>query len=130
LIALFDPPADNPKAGSNIKDSEPDSFAPDEKFRPLGFSDSGHVVGEVVFAGYGLSVPENNGQPRYNSYDGLDVKDKIVLILRYVPESVDPKRRAHLNRYAGLRYKVMMARERGAKGVLVVDGPTSPRSEG
>src|SRR4030095_2980891 len=83
---------------------------------------------EVVFAGYGLSVPESNGQPRYNSYDGLDVKDKVVLLLRYVPEGVDPKRRAHLNRYAGLRYKVMMARERGAKGVLVVTGPNSPNA--
>jgi hypothetical protein len=80
----------------------------------------------VVFAGYGLSVPDGNGQQRYNSYDGLDVKDKVVLLLRYVPEGVDAQRRAHLNRYAGLRYKVMMARERGAKGVLVVTGPNSP----
>lgn len=106
--------------------SEPKSFALDKNFRPLAFTENGEVEGEVVFAGYGLSVPEGNGQQRYNSYDGLDVKDKVVLLLRYVPEGVDAKRRAHLNRYAGLRYKVMMARERGAKGVLVVTGPNSP----
>ena len=35
-------------------------------------------------------------------------------------------RRAQLNRYSGLRYKAMMARERGAKAVLVVTGPNSP----
>ena len=67
------------------------------------------------------------GAARYNSYEGLDVKDKIVLILRYVPEGVEPARRAQLNRYAGLRYKAMMARERGAKAVLVVTGPNSPQ---
>ena len=87
----------------------------------IAFSDSGEAEGEVVFAGYGLSVPDG-ASARYNSYEGLDVKDKIVLVLRYVPEGVDAPRRAHLNRYAGLRYKVMMARERGAKAVLVVIG--------
>ena len=30
----------------------------DADFRPLAFSDSGEAEGEVVFAGYGLSVPE------------------------------------------------------------------------
>ncbi|MGV3531312.1 MAG: M28 family peptidase [Chthoniobacteraceae bacterium] len=100
----------------------------DHDFRPLSFSESAGAEGEVVFAGYGLSVPEGNGGLRYNSYDGLDVKDKIVLILRYVPEAVDPQRRAQLNRYAGLRYKAMLARERGAKAVLFVTGPSSPHA--
>src|SRR6266511_550761 len=45
---------------------------------------------------------------------GLDVKGKIVLILRYVPENVEPARRSQLNRYAGLRYQDMLARERAA----------------
>ncbi|MGZ5021966.1 MAG: M28 family peptidase, partial [Chthoniobacterales bacterium] len=49
-------------------------------------------------------------------------------LLRYVPEGVDPMRRAHLNRYASLRYKTMLARERGAKAVLIVTGPNSPKS--
>jgi Tol biopolymer transport system component len=102
------------------------AFALEKDFRPLAFSENGDVEGEVVFAGYGLSVPEDGKNTRYNSYDGLDVKDKIVLLFRYVPESVEPARRAQLNRYAGLRYKAMMARERGAKGVLVVSGPNSP----
>jgi Tol biopolymer transport system component len=98
----------------------------DQDFRPLAFSESGSADGEVVFAGYGLSVPEDAKNTRYNSYEGLDVKDKIVLFFRYVPEGVEQSRRAQLNRYAGLRYKAMMARERGAKAVLVVTGPNSP----
>ena len=104
------------------------AFALDKDFRPLAFSEDGSAEGEVVFAGYGLSVPEDAKNARYNSYDNLDVKDKIVLFFRYVPESVEAPRRAQLNRYAGLRYKAMMARERGAKAVLVVTGPNSPNS--
>jgi Tol biopolymer transport system component len=99
----------------------------DTDFRPLAFSENGEGSGDVVFAGYGLVVP-GEGAARYDSYSGLDVKDKIVLLLRYVPEGVDPTRRAQLNRYSGLRYKAMLARERGAKGVLVVTGPNSPNA--
>ena len=99
----------------------------DQDFRPLPFSESGEVSGEVVFAGYGLVAPSDHGA-RYDSYAGLDVKGKIVLILRYVPENVEPARRAQLNRYAGLRYKAMLARERGAKAVLVATGPNSPHA--
>jgi Tol biopolymer transport system component len=99
----------------------------DSEFRPLAFSENGEANGDVVFAGYGLVVP-GEGAARYDSYTGLDVKDKIVLILRYVPEGVDTARRAQLNRYSGLRYKAMLARERGAKGVLVVTGPNSPNA--
>jgi Tol biopolymer transport system component len=96
-------------------------------FRPLPFSESGDVNGEVVFAGYGLVAPGEGGA-RYDSYAGLEVKNKIVLILRYVPENVEAARRAQLNRYAGLRYKAMIARERGAKAVLVATGPNSPHA--
>src|SRR6476469_4762592 len=99
----------------------------DADFRPLAFSENGEAESDVVFAGYGLVVP-GEGAARYDSYAGLDVKDKIVLLLRYVPEGVDPARRAQLNRYSGLRYKAMLARERGAKGVLVVTGPNSPNA--
>jgi hypothetical protein len=94
----------------------------DADFRPLGFTENGESKGEVVFAGYGLVVPGEAGA-RYDSYAGLDVKDKIVLVFRYVPEGVDAARRAQLNRYSGLRYKAMLARERGAKGMLVVTDP-------
>jgi Tol biopolymer transport system component len=116
------------KSKLEVIGATPAAQALDKDFRPLAFSDNGEAEGEVVFAGYGLSVPEGTGQQRYNSYEGLDVKDKIVLILRYVPEDVEPARRAHLNRYSGLRYKAMMARERGAKAVLIVTGPGSPNA--
>jgi Tol biopolymer transport system component len=106
-------------------DGAPQSFSPETDFRPLSFTENNAMEGEVVFAGYGLSVPGRTGEA-YDSYAGLDVTNKIVLVLRYVPEGVDQKRRAELNRYAGLRYKAMLARSHGAKALLVVTGPNSP----
>ena len=93
----------------------------------LSFSDNGEVSGSVVFAGYGIVVPESQGFG-YDSYQGLDVKDKIVVVLRYFPEDADQKTRAIVARYADLRYKAQAARQRGAKGMIVVTGPRSPNA--
>jgi hypothetical protein len=95
--------------------------------RALSFSDNGDVTGPVVFAGYGIVVPETQDFG-YDSYATLDVKDKIVLVLRYFPEDTDPKTRGILARYADLRYKAMQARQHGAKAVMVVTGPRSPNA--
>ncbi len=105
----------------------PAPLALDKDFRPLAFTANGTAEGEVVFAGYGLSVPGKLAEG-YDSYAGLDVSNKVVLVLRYVPEEADAKRRQELNRYAGLRYKALIARNRGAKALLVVTGPTSPNA--
>ena len=102
-------------------------FSVERDFQPLSFSRNGVVEGELVFVGYGLTVPGELGEG-YDAYAGLDVKDKIVVALRYVPEGVEPERRQQLNRYAGLRYKAMQAREQGAKAFLVVAGPNSPNA--
>jgi len=99
----------------------------DEPARALSFSDNGEVTAPVVFAGYGLVVPETQDFG-YDSYAKLDVKDKIVLVLRYFPEDADQKTRGILARYSDLRYKAMAARQRGAKAMLVVTGPRSPNA--
>ena len=93
----------------------------------MSFSDNGSTSGAVVFAGYGIVVPDSQGFG-YDSYQGLDVKDKIVVVLRYFPEDADQKTRAILARYADLRYKAQAARQRGAKGLVVVTGPRSPNA--
>lgn len=105
----------------------PVKFEVEKDFRPLSFTANGEVEGESVFAGYGLAMPGKPGEG-YDSYAGLNVSNKIVLVLRYVPEEVEPKRRQELNRYAGLRYKAMIAREHGAKAALFVTGPNSPNA--
>jgi Peptidase family M28/PA domain/PDZ domain len=95
--------------------------------RALSFSDNAEVTGQVVFAGYGIVVPESQNFG-YDSYTTLDVKDKIVLVLRYFPEDADQKTRGILARYADLRYKALAARQHGATAMLVVTGPRSPNA--
>jgi Tol biopolymer transport system component len=106
--------------------TEPIAFTPGEEFLPLPISDEGTTSGLVAFAGYGLVVPGPGGELQYDSYGELDVRGRVVVILRYVPEGVSPEQRQVFNRYAGLRYKAMQARERGAAGLIVVSGPNSP----
>jgi Tol biopolymer transport system component len=103
------------------------AFESGRDFLPLAFTANGEVEGEVVFAGYGLSIPDTSTRG-YNSYEGLDVSNKVVMVLRYVPEEVDTQRRQQLNMHAGLRYKAMLARQRGARAILVVTGPNSPNA--
>ena len=116
-----------PETKLAVKSNGSRQFEVEKDFVPLSFSSNGRAEGEVVFAGYGLSVPGKLGEG-YDSYAGLDVTNKIVMVLRYVPEDVAPARRQELNRYAALRYKAMIARERGAKAILVVSGPNSPNA--
>lgn len=99
----------------------------EDSVRALSFSDTSEVAGDVVFAGYGLVVPASQDYA-YDSYATLDVTDKIVLVLRYVPEEVDQETRAILGRFSGLRHKAMAARQNGAKAILFVSGPNSPNA--
>jgi Tol biopolymer transport system component len=102
----------------------------DIDWRPLGFSRTGEF-GEapVVFAGYGISAPRSDGNEPYDSFANLDVKDKWVLVFRFLPEEVAGETRQHLSRFSNLRYKAMAARERGALGLIVVSGPRSKAKE-
>jgi hypothetical protein len=110
--------------GSSIAIRGGGAPAPDGQpiVRALSFSDNGDVEAPIVFAGYGIVVPDGQGFP-YDSYATLDVKDKIVLVLRYFPEEAEQKTKQVLSRYADLRYKAMAARQHGAKGLIVVTGP-------
>lgn len=84
-----------------------------EDFLPLSFSSEGKVKGEVVFAGWGIE------DSTYSDYDGLDVKGKIVLLFRYSKE--DSLHR--FERFADIPTKLRIAREKGAKGVILVNPP-------
>jgi len=108
-------------------DAEPLIWDRVKDVRALSYSENGSVSGEVVFAGYGLSLPEGD-ELVYDSFATLDLTDKIVVVLRYFPEDTEGDARAALAQYAGLRYKAMKARDRGAKALLVVTGPRSPNA--
>ena len=58
-----------------------------QDFVPFSFSASGEVAATLVFAGYGVTADEFH----YDDYAGLDVKDKIVVVLRYEPSGFAEK---------------------------------------
>lgn len=106
------------------------TFAPETDFRPLAFSDSITTEGLVAFAGYGLFVPgESGAAPAYDSWGDLDVTGRVVIVLRYLPEAVAPEVRSRYLRFAGLRFKALEARQRGAAAMLVVNGPNTPEGD-
>jgi aminopeptidase YwaD len=90
---------------------------PDEEFRPLSFSTSGSATGEVVFAGYGIHAPDLG----YDDYAGLDVKGKVVLVLRFSPDGDEPA--SKFQPHMALRRKASEARDLGAAALLVATGP-------
>jgi hypothetical protein len=105
--------------------STEETFVVDTQWRPLAFSRTGEVAAPIVFAGYGIVAPAYESLPEYDSYVHLDVKDKWVLVFRYIPENVSTERRLHLTQYGGLRQKTSVARDRGAVGLMVVSGPNA-----
>lgn len=104
----------------------------DRDWRPLSFSQLGDIAASsIVFAGYGIETPDgasgSDGKKleTYSSYAHLDVKDKWVLVLRYLPEGISQERRNELTRFSSLRHKALTARQKGARGLLVASGPNS-----
>ena len=103
-----------------------ESLKLDEDWRPLVFSMSGTFdEAEVVFAGYGIQAPAGGGFEEYDSYVHLDVKDKWVICFRFMPEGISAEQRQYLNSFSSLRYKAMKARDLGARGLIIVSGPTA-----
>ena len=96
------------------------SLKSQKDFVPLNLSSAGKISGEVVFAGFGITAPEYN----YDDYAGLDVKDKIVLVLRHEPQEFDDKSvfegkvyTSHSQTFS----KAVNAKMHGAKALLLVN---------
>ncbi len=103
-----------------------ETYKVSEDWIPLAFSRVGPVpAAPVVFAGYGIVAPQDTDQAEYDSYTHLDVEGKWVLVFRFLPEDVTPERRQHLARHASLRFKAMIARDKGAHGLILVSGPNA-----
>lgn len=75
----------------------------------------------VVFAGYGIVAPRYG----WDDYAGVDVSDKLVIVLSGEPESAEPGFfRGDTRTYFSTREsKYETARRHGAAGILVVTDP-------
>lgn len=96
----------------------------EQAWRPLSFSDTISFKNiELVFAGYGISAPALGKLPAYDSYKGLRVQNKWIVVFSDIPEKISAERRHQINQYATLRYKAFTAKEHGVKGVIFVRSP-------
>lgn len=92
----------------------------EKDFLPMSFSSTGKLSAKLVFAGYGITAPEYN----YDDYAGLDVKGKIVIVLRHEPQEFDEKSvflGKNFTRHAQIESKATNAKMHGAAGVLFVE---------
>ncbi len=91
-----------------------------QDYTPFNFSGNGKVNGGLVFAGYGITAREYN----YDDYAHLDVKDKIVLVLRHEPQEYEASSvfegRAYTE-HAQLFSKAANAKFHGARAILFVN---------
>jgi Zn-dependent M28 family amino/carboxypeptidase len=79
------------------------------------FSGKVNIKSNLVFIGYGISAPKLG----YDDYDSIDVKGKIVLVLKGNPES--DKAKSKFDEYSSLRFKTKTAKEKGAAGIIFIN---------
>jgi hypothetical protein len=105
------------------KASEGKAWELQKDFNPFGFSATGRLRKlPVVFVGYGI----NDAKKGFDEYAGVDIRGKAVVMLRSLPRWADTPHSpfgVQKDLYARFRYKLLMAREKGAKAVLIVDPP-------
>jgi hypothetical protein len=83
------------------------------------------LAGEIVFAGYGIYSAKDN----YNSFENIDLKDKIVLVMSRGPMDHDNDKSLLQNRdwndLSTWRYKLNALAMRMPKAILMVMDPRS-----
>lgn len=84
-------------------------------FCPTLYSGFGEVESEVIFAGFGITAPEL----AWDEYNGVDVKGKIVAILRGTPQIADKD----FSKYSPRQVKLLNAKKHGAAGLILVFMP-------
>jgi hypothetical protein len=108
---------------SQIKGDATVNYKLKDDFVPYELSGNRPAEGELVFAGYGITAPEYN----YDDYKELDVKGKIVVVLRQEPGQTDSAQKSFsgikLTIHAGLKEKQKLAQDHGAIGLMVISGP-------
>src|SRR4029077_54802 len=95
-----------------------------EDFVPLSFSANATAEPGLAFVGYGITAPEF----KYDDYAGIDVKGKMVIVLRHEPQENDEKRvfsGTRLTSHAEIANKAINAKNHGGGGMILGIGLTT-----
>ena len=91
-----------------------------KQFTPLAIGGSAKFDAPMIFAGYGITAPKL----KYDDYEGLDVKGKVVVILRKEPQQQNPHSLfdgTKPSRHALFVTKVSNAFQHGAAAVVMIN---------
>jgi hypothetical protein len=122
IVNLGEPNALRVRSGSVEK-----SYEIKTDFSPFEMTSNSSVRGPVVLAGYGITAPRYH----YDDYAGIDVRGKIVFVLRHEPgedDSTSVFMGTALTEYSSVETKVRIAMEHGAVGVMVATDPLNHSS--
>lgn len=114
----FDLVTDVALGRSNRLSTGTDVYLVEKDFMPLPFTSNASLSASAVFVGYGFEIDTDSIQ--WNDYAAADVSGKWAVVLRGAPaiEGWD-------NVFQGIvgeRMKVLTARDKGAAGVIFVNG--------
>lgn len=103
-----------------------------QNFEPLSYSLSGELKAkELVFAGFGISIPEGDEKLSYDDYKDLDVEGKVVVVFTGDPgigNSESPFRSPDYVSYSSIHYKLNNAVKHKAAGLILINDPLSLES--
>jgi hypothetical protein len=98
-----------------------------EAYNPLAAGGTGQFDAPLVFAGYGITATnlKRDGKDfTYDDFAGVDVKGKVVIILRKEPQQADAKSPfsgVRTTQHAYFQRKLTNAAEHGAAAVIFVN---------
>jgi hypothetical protein len=95
------------------------SFVVEKDWNPFSVSPSGEASAPLVFAGFGMTVPERD----HDDYAGVDANGKVVLVLRRTPGWEDQSAATFVN-------KLATAAEHGAVALLLCNDAKTAKEEG
>ena len=104
-------------AGNEQGEPQTTELKPGQQFNPLAIGGSGKFDLPLVFAGYGITAPDE----KYDDYAGINVEGKAVLLLRHEPDQGNPHsvfNGTDHSAYAPFTRKVSNAYQHGAAAVI------------
>jgi len=99
------------------------TFKQGVQFWPMALGGSGSDQAPAVFAGYGIT----SDKAKYDDYAGIDVADKVVILLRGAPHGGDAERNDELRKHAPFLKKIANAQKHEAAAVLFVNDADTAR---
>ena len=124
LDGSIEAPAAKNRLSISAANGEIQSLTLQEEYLPQTLGKNGSFDAEMVFAGYGITATDLN----YDDYANIDVRGKVVIVLRKEPQANDPKSPfdgTEPSQHALFTTKEINAAKHGAAAMILVNDASS-----